>query len=73
MNWDAQYDAMGEAFYQHVASHNALDEGSLAECKKVVKSVRRNHDSADRLIQLALAWVRRNPNPIVLRPPSYSR
>ena len=73
MNWDAQYDAMAAAFYDHVASHEALNEGSLADCKKVIKSVRRAPDSADRLVQLAIAWVRRNPTPVTLPAPVYTR
>lgn len=73
MNWDAQYTAMTKAFHEHMASHEALNEDSLAECKNVVKSVRRDPNGADRLVQWALAWVRRNPAPIALMPPAYAR
>lgn len=73
MNWDGQYTAMAEAFYAHMASHEALNAASLAECEKVVKAVRRNPDSADRLAQWAVAWVRRNPVPVALAATTYER
>jgi hypothetical protein len=73
VNWDRDYAAMARAFYGYVASHHPLAPDDLAACMEVVRSLRDNPDSSERLMEWAVEWVRRNPDPIRLEAPSYKR
>ena len=72
-NWDAHYDAMVKALGEHVASHNALSAEELADVRVAQRAVRRHDLAPERLAELAVAWVAKNPNPIPLPPPAYRR
>ena len=73
INWDAGYDAMLAAFCAHVASGVALAPAEVAEAKAIAAQVRSRHERTARLAELAVAWVARNPTPIALPPPAYTR
>ena len=72
-NWDRHYAAMASAFSKHMGTHQALDPSDLDACAQVMRSLRKDPDSSDRLIHWAVEWVARNPDPIPLTPPSYQR
>lgn len=72
-NWDAHYDAMVTALGEHVASHNALSAEELADLRVAQRAVRRDDLAPERLAELAVAWVAKNPDPIPLPPPAYRR
>jgi len=72
-NWDRDYAEMARAFCAHVASHHALPPDELSACKEVVRALSENPDSSERLMEWAVEWVRRNPEPIRLEPPGYGR
>jgi hypothetical protein len=72
-NWDRDYAAMARAFRGHVGSYQALDPADLETCAQVVQSLSHDPDGCDRLIDWALEWVARNPDPIPLSPPTYRR
>ena len=64
---------MAKAFVAHVCSGRGLDPKVQDACKEVVKSLRSNPDSSEKLMGWAVEWVERNPEPIALQPPSYRR
>ncbi|MGD1927997.1 MAG: ankyrin repeat domain-containing protein [Leptolyngbyaceae cyanobacterium] len=72
-NWDRDYASMASAFNKHVGTHQALDPADLDACAQVVRSLRKNPDGSDRLVNWAVEWVARNPAPIPLPPPPYQR
>jgi hypothetical protein len=72
-NWDAHYDAMVKALGEHVASHNALSAEELADLRVAQRTVRRDDLAPERLAELAVAWVAKNPDPIPLPTPAYRR
>jgi hypothetical protein len=72
VNWDRDYVAMGKALLAHLASQNAADAATLADCRKILS--RRPHDTETaRLYQAAVAWVLANPMPKPLGKVSYRR
>ncbi len=72
-NWDADYTSMVAALCEHLASHTALSPADLAEAHAAQRAVRRDDAAPDRLAELAVAWVGRNPTPIPLPKPGYTR
>lgn len=72
-NWDRDYTAMAEAFVSHVFSHTALGSDDLEACKEVVRSIRSDPDSSERLMVWAVERVEKNRHPIPLQPPTYRR
>lgn len=72
-NWDGEYRKMTLAFCQYIASHNALADDTLAECKAIVAKAPALDAAYDALARAALRWVELNPKPIPLPPPNYSR
>lgn len=71
-NWDADYRKMADAFVEFLRKGNALSATELADAASVMAAVKRL-DSHGRLAQLAVEWVRKNPNPMALEPPAYRR
>lgn len=66
-NWDADYRAMVDALLAHLHSGDPIGL-SNAECRALVA-----REETDSLIQLALEWVARNPDPVALPTPTYAR
>ena len=62
---------------QYLSLGSSLSDQELEEIKQVIAQIhsKENDDetSLDRLCQLALAWIKQNPNPIDLKEPSYKR
>ena len=76
-NWDRDYRKMLQALPQYLSLGSSLSEQELAETKELIAQVHgKDFDDEprlDRLCQLALAWIKQNPNPIDLKEPSYNR
>lgn len=77
VNWDRDYRKMLQALPQYLSLGSSLSDQELAETKELIAQVHgKDFDDEprlDRLCQLALAWIKQNPNPIDLKEPSYNR
>lgn len=71
-NWDADYRKMAEAFPVLLRMGNALSAPELVEAATIVASVKRTGE-CDRMAELAVEWVRKNPTPLQLESPAYRR
>lgn len=72
-NWDRHYAAMADAFCVHISSQSPLASDEVAACRQVVSALSDDPASSERLMEWAVRWVERNPEPIQLEPPSYRR
>lgn len=76
-NWDKNYRKMLDALFVHFAFGTPLSEYELSETKKLTSSIHAKGDDeeqiTDRLCELAVLWVSKNPNPILLNKPTYDR
>lgn len=77
MNWDRDYRNMLNALFVYFASGTPLSEYELDETKRLAASIRAKGDDderiTDRLCELAVLWVLKNPDPISLNQPAYNR
>ncbi len=77
INWDKNYRKMLDALLVHLASGTPLCESQLNEAKTLAASIRAkgtgDEQLTDRLCELAVLWVSKNPNPISLNKPNYDR
>ena len=76
-NWDRDYRKMLQALPHYLSLGTPLLDTELEEIKQVIAQIhgKENDDEAslDRLCQLALAWIKKNPEPIPLEKTSYKR
>jgi len=73
-NWDREYAQMASAFMGYVKRGTPLETCEVAETESIVRSfVKEGGEGNDRLAELAVAWVLKNPQPLVLEKPSYRR
>jgi len=72
-NWDADYRKMADAFLSHLHKGNPLPSSDLAAAAQLVGEIKRQLGDTERMAELAVAWVLRNPTPIKLEPPQYKR
>jgi hypothetical protein len=72
MNWDDSYRAMSRAFLEHVQSGTPLEAPDLATLRAILRGQPSEDETAD-LARLSVRWVRWNPKPVPLPPPSYRR
>ena len=76
-NWDRDYRKMLQALPQYLSLGNPLSEQELAESKELIAQVHgKDFDDGprlDRLCQLAIAWIKQNPEPLLLEKTSYKR
>ena len=76
-NWDRDYRKMLQALPQYLSLGNPLSEQELAETKELITQVHgKDFDDEprlDRLCQLAIAWIKQNPEPLLLEKTSYKR
>lgn len=76
-NWDRDYRKMLQALPQYLSLGITLSEQELAETKELIAQVHgKDFDDEprlDRLCQLALAWIKQNPEPLLLEKTSYKR
>jgi hypothetical protein len=75
-NWDNDYRMMLGDLLVHLSSGTPLPADQLAEAQAAINAIRRaevDDDAVGRLGELAVSWVKLNPNPIPLPPPAYRR
>ena len=77
VNWDRDYRKMLQALPQYLSLGSSLSEQELAETKELIAQVHgKDFDDEprlDRLCQLAIAWIKQNPDPLLLEKTSYKR
>lgn len=76
-NWDRDYRKMLQAIPHYLSLGTPLSDTDLEEAKQVIAQIhsKENDDEAslDRLCQLAIAWIKQNPGPLLLEKTSYKR
>lgn len=76
-NWDRDYRKMLQALPQYLSLGIPLSDQELAETKGLIAQVHgKDFDDEprlDRLCQLAIAWIKQNPEPLLLEKTSYKR
>ena len=76
-NWDRDYRKMLQALPQYLSLGNPLSDQELEETKELIAQVHgKDFDDGPRLdllCQLALSWIKQNPEPLPLEEPSYKR
>ena len=76
-NWDRDYRKMLQALPQYLSLGNPLSDQELEETKELIAQVHgKDFDDEprlDRLCQLAIAWIKQNPEPLLLEKTSYKR
>jgi len=72
-NWDADFTKMAEHFVKILKQGAQLSVEEIEEARSIVKSIRKIDGSSQRLAQLAVAWVRKNPSPLLLDKVEYKR
>lgn len=77
VNWDRNYRKMLQAIPHYLSLGTPLSDTDLEEAKQVISQIYgkdfNDGPRLDRLCQLALAWIKQNPNPIDLKEPNYNR
>ena len=76
-NWDRDYRKMLQAMPHYLSLGTPLSDTDLEEAKQVISQIYgkdfNDGPRLDRLCQLALAWIKQNPEPLPLEEPSYKR
>jgi Ankyrin repeats (many copies) len=73
INWDADFRKMADAFLKHVGSGKSLPDTELADARYITSELKGRRGDTVRLCELAVSWVARNPQPLKLAKPNYSR
>ena len=77
VNWDRDYRKMLQALPKYLSLGSSLSDQELAETKELIAQVHgKDFDDEprlDRLCQLAIAWIKQNPEPLLLEKTSYKR
>ena len=77
VNWDRDYRKMLQALPQYLSLRIPLSDQELEETKELIAQVHgKDFDDEprlDRLCQLAIAWIKQNPEPLLLEKTSYKR
>ena len=76
INWDADYRLMLGCLKEYLEMGVAVNDVCMDEIKTLISSI--NKSAADekkiqRLQQLCVEWVLRNPNPVAMKQPKYRR
>ncbi len=73
-NWNRAYAQMANAFSVYVQRGTPLGLSEVAEIESIVRSlIDRGGAGNDRLAELAVAWVLKNPQPLALEIPDYEQ
>ncbi|KAG8152702.1 ankyrin repeat domain-containing protein [Burkholderia catarinensis] len=72
-NWDSGFRKMADAFAAFMRIGTSLPAADLSDLEAVVQDVKRQSGDAAQLCRFAVEWVRLNPDPLELGPPSYRR
>jgi len=72
-NWDADFRKMLNALLRYFEMGSPLTSAELNEAAVQAKQIRNDDNAPERLEQLALQWVKLNPNPIPLEKTEYNK
>ena len=76
-NWDRDYRKMLQTMPHYLSLGTPLSDTDLEEAKQVISQIYgkdfNDGPRLDRLCQLAIAWIKQNPEPLLLEEPSYKR
>ncbi|MDI3320440.1 ankyrin repeat domain-containing protein [Pinibacter soli] len=76
-NWDSNYKKMLSALTTYVSLGIPLEDSNMNEIRLLSTEVSKGYycdeEKLSRLHELAVTWVRANPNPILLEKPGYNR
>ena len=77
VNWDRNYRKMLQTMPHDLSLGTPLSDNDLEEAKQLISQIygKDFNDGLrlDRLCQLAIAWIKQNPEPLPLEEPSYKR
>ena len=76
INWDSEYRKMADALPGYFTLGTALSDDELAELNTLISEIKAQGTPdavLDRICELVVTWVAKNPNPIALAEPSYKR
>lgn len=77
VNWDRNYRKMLQAMPHYLSLGTPLSDTDLEEAKQLISQIYgkdfNDGPRLDRLCQLALAWIKQNPEPLLLEKTSYKR
>jgi hypothetical protein len=73
INWDGDYNKMGDALFEMVKQGESLGTSELEEIGEIVKALKHRGGDTSRLCELAVEWVLLNPLPLKLGRVSYQR
>lgn len=72
-NWDVDFSKMAEHFVQMLKQGAKLASEEIEEASSIVESIRKLEGRSQRLAQLAVDWVGKNPTPLSLDKVAYER
>ena len=72
-NYDKEYQKIAQAFLDYVKKGESLSQSQIDEAASLIKTIKHDYTSTDRLAELAVEWVRLNPKPIPLPKVNYKR
>ncbi|MGN0474432.1 MAG: ankyrin repeat domain-containing protein [Acutalibacteraceae bacterium] len=74
-NWDSDFRKMVKAMKNYLRMGNQLDKSEYDELGKLLHAFSggNGEDEIERLCELSVEWVLKNPDPIRLPPPEYKR
>ncbi|MCR0271972.1 ankyrin repeat domain-containing protein [[Clostridium] innocuum] len=75
MNWDREYQKMVQAMKKYVCAENGCTKEEIQEIHKTLSACKggMGGEGMERLCEVTVAWILRNPDLIPLDPPSYKR
>lgn len=75
INWDADFEKMADAVPKYIRMGNLLEEELAKEMDRLAAEVRTGNgmQEVERLTELCVAWVVKNPDPIPLKKTDYKR
>jgi hypothetical protein len=71
-NWDSDFRKMANSFLKLVATGKPLSDDQIQGCKKLIAELPGN-DDANLLVEMSVAWVKQNPQPVKLGKVTYKR
>ncbi len=71
-NWDREYRKMANSFLKLLAMGNALSEEQIRGCQEFLAQLPGLYD-ADVIVEMSVAWVKLNPQPMPLGTVEYKR
>jgi hypothetical protein len=72
-NWDSDYNKMVNSFINFIQTGEQLSNSEINELKELKQEIKTNNVDTMGMCELAVKWVQKNPNPVVLTNVEYAR